>query len=120
MVISRAATIAAVTVLIVALSECNSREYGSQTRLRADKLSKEKKYEEAVKAYWDHINFRLSVKDRPVWENPYIYLLDIGDLYLEKGDVEQALYHYELAEKKRVKQAYVNDRYRYVASWYEE
>ena len=53
-------------------------------------------------------------------ENPYLYLLDIGDIYLEQGQVEQALKEYELAEKNKVKQGYVNDRYRNVASWYEK
>ena len=89
------------------------------SRARADRLSKEKKYQEAIDEYWRHIEDRLAVSERPNWENPYLYLLDIGDLYIEQGNVGEALRYYELAEEKHVKQGYVNDRYRGVAAWYE-
>jgi tetratricopeptide (TPR) repeat protein len=82
--------------------------------------AKLKKYEEAIAAYREHIAERAAVSDRPEWENPYIYLLDIGDIYLQQGNVEQALTTYESAAEHDVKAGYVNDRLRYIASWYEE
>jgi len=89
-------------------------------RIKADDFSSKKKYSEAIQAYWDHINQRLAVQSKPDWENPYIYLLDIGDLYLEQNKVDQAMEAYLGAEKQGVKDGYINDRLRFVASWYEE
>lgn len=89
------------------------------SRAKADRHLKEKKYEEAIAEYQAHIEARLAVRDRPAWENPYLYLLDIGDVYLEQGNVDEALRQYEAAEAHGVKQGYVNDRYRQIANWYE-
>jgi len=100
------------------LCACLGSSYHND-RETADQLSGQGKYEEAVAAYLRHIKQRLSVKERPKWENPYIYFLDIGDIYLEQGNVTEALRYYQMAEDKGVKPGYVNDRYRYVASWYE-
>ncbi len=88
-------------------------------RQSADNFVKEKRYNEAIESYWQHINERLAVKSKPDWENPYIYLLDIGDIHLQQGQVNEALHFYEMAQQKGVKAAYVNDRYREVARWYE-
>lgn len=87
---------------------------------KADELSINKEYEQAIQAYQDHIKQRASIPNKPDWENPYIYLLDIGDIYLEMGMVEKALESYERAAQHDVKQGYVNDRLRYIATWYEE
>ena len=85
----------------------------------AKNLKDAREYEKAIEQYQKHIQNRLNVKKRPDWENPYIYLLDIGDIYLEQSLPDKALETYEEAEKKKVKAAYVNDHYRAVASWYE-
>ena len=86
---------------------------------KADQLSKEKEYDKAISAYWEHIKNRERVPNRPEWENPYIYLLDIGDTYLEMNNVEEALKTYELAASHQVKDGYVNDRLRNIATWHE-
>jgi len=109
----------AAALSILALSACIDVTDRSN-RARADQLSREKKYQEAIDEYWRHIDKRLAVKDRPEWENPYLYLLDIGDIHKEQGDIAEALRCYQMAEEKGVKQGYVNDRYRSVADWYEE
>lgn len=106
------------TLFFLILSSCSSELNNHKTS--AEEYAKSKKYTEAIAAYQKHIDARLKVKKRPEWENPYIYLLDIGDIYLEQGDVESALKNYELAEKRDVKQAYVNEHYRAVAAWYEK
>ena len=93
---------------------------GESYKQQADELRKSEDYDEAIRAYKKHIEHRLKINPRPDWDNPYIYLLDIGDIYLQQGQVEEALAEYERAEKKGVKQAYCNDRYRAVALYYEE
>lgn len=99
---------------------CGVFDPGKSQRSIASELSEQKRYDEAIQTYHEHIAKRLAVEERPDWENPYIYLLDIGDIYLEQGKVPEAISWYEEAEKRSVKQGYVNDRYRFVASWYEE
>lgn len=86
----------------------------------AKELKEDKEFFKAIEQYQKHIDTRLAVKNRPEWENPYLYYLDIGDVYLEMNDEKSATKYYEMAEDKKVKPAYVNDRYRYVATWYEE
>ncbi|MCB0336001.1 MAG: tetratricopeptide repeat protein [Bdellovibrionales bacterium] len=103
-------------VFILLLSGCATESM----RERASSLRKNKDYENAIAAYQKHIQARLAVSDKPEWENPYIYYLDIGDIYLEQSKLKQALEYYELAEKQGVKPGYVNDRYRFVARWLED
>jgi len=86
----------------------------------ASELSKEHRYKEAIEAYKRHISSRLADENRPKWENPYIYLLDIGDIYLEQGDVKAAINNYDLAKQNKVPKRYINDRYRNIATWYEK
>jgi tetratricopeptide (TPR) repeat protein len=92
----------------------------SHYRNNAEELREQGLYEESNQAYLRHIESRLLIADRPEWENPYIYLLDIGDNYLLKGDVEEALRHYEKADAEGVDASYTTDRIRGVASWYED
>jgi tetratricopeptide (TPR) repeat protein len=87
---------------------------------QAEELSRKGEYDRAIEAYRKHIDYRLSLEKRPAWENPYLYLLLIGDLQLQQGKVEEALSTYEEAEKKEVDLPLVSDRYRYVAGWYEK
>src|SRR5690606_31946453 len=86
----------------------------------AEHFSREEKYDDAIAAYRKHMRYRLSLMDRPDWENPYLYLLMIGDLQLNQDKPDEALASYELAEKNKVDAALVSDRYRYLASWYEK
>jgi tetratricopeptide (TPR) repeat protein len=93
---------------------------GSESLRRADELSREGKYEEAIETYRKHMESRLEVTDRPEWENPYFYLLLIGDEYLHHGNPLKALEQYEEAERKEVHPTLISDRYRAVARWHEE
>jgi tetratricopeptide (TPR) repeat protein len=86
----------------------------------AEEATRAGSYQEAIDSYERHIDHRLGVEDRPSWENPHFYLLAIGDLYLRLNDQPKALASYESAEAKGVDPSLVSDRYRYVASWYEE
>lgn len=87
---------------------------------KAEALSSEGRYDEAVEAYRSHIDYRLSLDHRPDWENPYLYLLLIGDIRLRQEKLEEALRSYEEAEAKKVDLPLVSDRYRYAASWLEK
>ncbi len=93
---------------------------GPTELLDAEQLSSDGKHDEAIAAYREHIANRLEVTDRPEWENPYFYLLNVGDIELNRGNVDQALATYEEAEREKVDLPLVADRYRAVASWYEE
>lgn len=63
---------------------------------------------------------RLEVRDRPEWENPYFYLILIGDIQLGQGDPIAARQSYDDAEKAGVDVALISDRYRSLAVWYEK
>jgi tetratricopeptide (TPR) repeat protein len=108
-----------VVLLITLFLSCSTVASINKSRKKADRLAREGKYAEAIEAYQEHINYRLSLKNRPDWENPHIYFLDIGDLYLQQGDLPNAIAYYEKAEKKNVKSSYINDRFRHVATWLE-
>lgn len=109
--------------VLVCLSAVACRSLFSRPRdyaERAEELVREEKYDEAIEAYRKHMNARLNVKDRPDWENPYLYLLTIGDAQLAQGKVDDALASYALAEKNQVGNGLVSDRFRNVAIYYEE
>ncbi|MEY4667516.1 MAG: hypothetical protein RL518_215 [Pseudomonadota bacterium] len=93
---------------------------GPTELLEAEQLHGEGRHDEAIAAYQEHIANRLAVPDRPDWENPHFYLLNVGDIELSRGNVERALSAYEEAEREKVELPLVADRYRAVASWYEE
>ena len=93
-------------------------EYGFLER--AEELSREGKYQEAIEAYRSHMAFRLKVPKRPEWENPYFYLILIGDIQLGQGLIEEAEKSYALAEENKVDEYLVSDRFRGIARWYEE
>jgi tetratricopeptide (TPR) repeat protein len=113
----RALTLVLCTSLIGLLG-CFSQ--GSENLRLADELSREGKYEAAIDAYRKHMEYRLSITNRPEWENPYFYLLLIGDEYLHRGAPVKALEQYQEAERKEVHPTLISDRYRAVARWYEE
>lgn len=86
----------------------------------AEEYLRQGQHDKAIEAYRAHMRYRLSLSDRPDWENPYLYLLMIGDVQLRQGKPLEAQTTYELAEKNKVDKALVSDRYRYLASWYEK
>jgi tetratricopeptide (TPR) repeat protein len=83
-------------------------------------LSEEGQFEEAIEIYRRHIQERQSVTDRPDWENPHFYLLQIADLQLQMSQPDKALQTCAEAEQAGVDPALVADRYRTIANWYEE
>jgi tetratricopeptide (TPR) repeat protein len=85
----------------------------------AENTAREGNTKEAILLYQQHLEKRLAVKDRPDWENPYLYLLTIGDLELQQGNVDAALEYYQQAETKQVSKELISDRYRGVALKYE-
>lgn len=87
---------------------------------RAESLLNEGQYDEAIAEYRQHMQDRLNASSRPDWENPYFYMIVIGDIQLEHGSVADALTSYETAEQHGVEAPLVADRYRYVAKWYED
>lgn len=93
---------------------------GGHNKLRlAEELSRQGKLDEAISTYRQHMEERLSVKDRPEWENPFFYYLLIGDIELGRGMVDKALEAYNTARQKGIHTSLISDRYRFVASWYE-
>jgi tetratricopeptide (TPR) repeat protein len=99
-----------------ACSACHSLS-GESSLHRAEELSGEGRYEEAIAAYREHIDDRLAL-ERPDWENPYFYLLRVGDLQLAMEQPEAALGTFAEAEQQQVDSELVLDRYRSVAHWY--
>lgn len=105
--------------LIFSLSSCYL--YTSKSKLQeAEELSRQKKYLEAISAYREHMQDRLKLSDRPEWENPYFYLILIGDIELGTDRPEDALASFLEAQAKEVDSYLVSDRVRSVARWYEE
>jgi len=116
-----------VLIVCLCISACQpffvfgTHRFGTYQHLKtAEEYSRQGNYQKAISAYKAHIQSRLSVKERPEWENPYFYYLIIGDLQLSQGEVSEALTAYETAEKNDVDVHLVSDRYRYVASWHEK
>lgn len=87
---------------------------------KADKSVEDGELDHAIEIYRAHIDERLSESDRPEWENPYFYLLMIGDVYMKKGDPAKATESYVSAESMGVETDLVSDRLLQVATWYEE
>ncbi|MCB0320801.1 MAG: hypothetical protein KDD60_07725 [Bdellovibrionales bacterium] len=82
----------------------------------AERYQRKKQYSLARTSYLHHIQARLSVKDKPEWENPHFYYLLIGDLFLSEADIPEALKSYDMARKNGVDIGLVSDRYRLVAN----
>jgi len=87
---------------------------------RAEELSRQGNYTEAIQAYRSHMQKRLALPNRPEWENPYFYQVLIGDIYLGQGDPTDALDSYLEADKQGVDSFLIADRIRSVAQWYEQ
>ena len=87
---------------------------------RAEEFTRQQKYDDAIAMYRKHIDNRLHLSDRPEWENPYFYLLQIGDIQIQDGKIDAAINSFELAEQNGVDRLLISDRYRYVASIFEK
>ena len=106
--------------LIMLTSACRVFQIGGYHKLnQAEEYMRQGKTDQAIEAYEEHMRERLAVKNRPEWENPYFYYLIIGDIELGRDKVDQALSMYTQAENEGVHSSLISDRYRYVASWYE-
>lgn len=114
--------IAAFTSVLVmgACTKTYSNAAAESLLRQAEEQFERGEYGKGQATYHRHMQERLSDKSRPEWENPYFYLLLIGDCYLRQGQVEQAIASYQEAQKQDVPQELVADRYRAVARWYEE
>ena len=67
---------------------------------QAEEHLEAERFQEAIKEYEAHMNDRLTLTNRPDWENPYFYLLAIGDAHCKEGDPNAALKSYQKAEKR--------------------
>ena len=110
-------------IALLSLGGCRFWMFGNSAydNLRkADEAARRKEYDTAIQLYRAHIDYRLTVKDRPEWENPWFYLLQIGDIQLGQNKDADALKSYLLAEQEGVDKGLISDRVRYLAAWYEE
>ena len=105
-------------VVIICLNACSFSNPYKHLK-DAEELSRQEKYDAAIEAYHRHIKTRLELEDKPEWENPFFYLLVIGDLYLGQSKPKEAHNSYKQADEMGVDDKLVLDRYRYLASWYE-
>ncbi len=87
---------------------------------RAEELTRQNDLDGAISEYQAHMTYRLSLEKRPNWENPYFYLLLVGDLKLKQAKPEEALKFYAEAQDKGIDKSLISDRYRMVGYWYEE
>lgn len=109
---------AAILLLIAGGAACSISQ---DTDLQlAEELSRQNKIDEAIAAYHRHMEARLAIQNRREWENPYFYLILIGDLELGRGNVDLALLSYQEAKDRGVYEGLISDRFRSVATWYED
>ncbi len=107
-------------VALLSTAGCSPGRKGDFGHLeKADELSRSGEYGKAIEEYRAHMNYRLALKKRPQWENPYFYLILIGDIQLGSGDVDAAEQSYIEARDKEVDPYLISDRFRGIARWYE-
>lgn len=107
--------------LALIFSTCRVGTGLARSRLdRAEELLRQEKYDQAIEIYQQHMKDRLSLKERPEWENPYFYYLLIGDIELRRSNVDGALAAYKTAQENGIHVSLISDRIRYVAGWYEQ
>ena len=107
---------------LAVLGGCRTIFHGSSSgdHLRAaEESTRQGDISAAIESYRRHIAFRLTIADRPSWENPSFYELMIGDLELRRGDIAAALSAFERAEAAGIEQGLVSDRYRAAGAWLE-
>ena len=103
-------------ILWLVSSACSRNSFLYQ----AEELTQQSKYDEAIVAYELHIADRLQDPARANWENPYFYLLRVGDLLLSQDKPKEALTAYVKAESEGIEKTLISDRLRSLARWYEE
>ena len=110
-----------IALTLFTLSGCRSWLINPETLhlMKAEEFSRQGKYPEAISEYELHMRHRLELKKRPEWENPYFYLILMGDLELLQDKSEVALQRYEEAEAKGVDSNLISDRFRSLAHWHE-
>ena len=105
---------------ILLLIGCFSCGPTSSHRQKAEELRESGDYQGAIDEFDKHIEYRLTISNRPEWENPYLYLLDEGDIFMQQNLPNKALEKYLRAKEMNVDQASVSDRLRRVGTWYED
>lgn len=107
-------------VLIASCSSCLLFRPSVASNLqKAEAAVIDSNFQAAITFYQAHISERLEVKQRPEWENPYHYMLIIGDLHLRLEQDLEALKSFDAAKAKNVDPKLVADRYRALGAWYE-
>lgn len=108
-------------LLVVLIPGCFSSWNGAHDYLRqAEESARRQDWDQALINYRQHIDYRLSLKERPEWENPWFYLLMIGDIELGRDKPAEAVQNYEKAFERGVEKNLVSDRLRLAATWYEQ
>jgi len=87
---------------------------------RAEGLLSGGQFDEAISIYRSHIDYRLNLDKRASWENPYFYLLLIGDIELKRRSPEAAYVAYKEALSHGVDKNLISDRIRSLSHWHEE
>jgi tetratricopeptide (TPR) repeat protein len=105
-------------MIVVCSIGCGLLRSSTNAAQQAEELTQQGNYEEAISLYREHIQDRLAVTNRAEWENPYFYLLRIGDLHLRMEQPQAALDAYQEAEAHDIETGLISDRYRAVANWY--
>ncbi|NDC36613.1 MAG: hypothetical protein EBZ48_01020 [Proteobacteria bacterium] len=93
---------------------------GSRHLMKAEEFSRQEQYDKAIEEYRQHMQYRLALEKRPEWENPYFYLILIGDLQLIQDKPADARLSLQEAESRGVDVNLISDRYRSLAHWYEK
>lgn len=99
---------------------CSFFAPGLTTLEKADQARKNGRYKLAIKHYQQHLEQRLATKWKIKNENPYFWLLTIGDVHLEAGDPIKARQIYDEALNKKVDTLLLVDRYLTLATWYRD
>lgn len=101
------------------LEGLSSAQHPRNELQRAEKYFALGEYQKAALAYQRHMEERLLERSRPKDENPYFYLLLIGDCQMQLGQIDQAIGSYQQAEKQEVTPELLADRFRLVSAWFE-
>jgi tetratricopeptide (TPR) repeat protein len=109
-----------ILLVCVPLSACFLFTKQRTTLEQADYFKERGDYKQAIMLYSEHLRDRLVNPLRPKNENPYFYLLLIGDVYLEDSNPIMAQQKYELAWQHNVSRELIADRFLTLATWYEK
>lgn len=115
------ASVARVILMSGVLGGCSLfQNPDSQHLMKAEEYSRQEHYDKAIDEYRQHMHYRLGLTKRPEWENPYFYLILIGDLQLIQDRPTEARATLQEAEQHGVDANLISDRVRSLAHWYEE